>query len=76
VAWIESIKKATKAARRVLSFVIQVFHHSSGVCAGPDVEDCRDPALVDLSSRALGGESSADFPINDRPLRMRVIVVA
>ncbi len=74
VAWIESMTKAANAARRVASFVIQWFHHSSGVCASADVDDCREPLV--LSSRGFGGESRADLPISARPRRMSVMVVA
>jgi len=75
VAWVESITNAAYAARFVASFVIQWFHHSSGVFA-PDVDECRELVAPGLSSRTLGGESSADLPIRELPLRIKVMVVA
>src|ERR1700761_7559048 len=74
VACIESMTKAAKAVRLVDSFVIQWFHHSSGVCARPEVDECRDPFC--LSSRLFGGESRGDLPINALPRLISVIVVA
>lgn len=63
--------KAAKAALRVASLVIQWFHHSSAVCAMPEAEDFRDP-----SELCCGGESNVDLPMRERPLLIKVTVVA
>ena len=68
VAWMLSMTKAANAALLVASFVIQWFHHSSGVFAPPM------PLL--FPSLTLGGESMADRPINELPRLISVSVVA
>jgi hypothetical protein len=68
----ESITNAANAALRVASFVIQRVQVSSepGVSGAEfDPED-----LPVLSSRRLGGESKADLPISELPLRIKVKV--
>jgi hypothetical protein len=59
---------AANAALLVASFVIQCFHHSSGV----SIPLCE----LLVPSLTLGGESIADLPIRELPLLIKVNVVA
>lgn len=63
-----SMTKAANAALLVASFVIQCFHHSSGVSI--------PPCELLLPSLLLGGESNADLPMSELPRLISVNVVA
>src|SRR5947207_15544119 len=79
VAWMESITKAAKAARRDASLEIHWCHHDSAVCCEEELPVVSAPFIEPLRVAVvlpLGGESKVVRPIREPPRRIRVRVVA